>query len=515
MLEVYLEFRYDIHVWSYMEERERICLFPKGYTGGKILNYDTELLVIGGGASGMAAACAALEKGIKVIVAEALPKIGGNGLFPRGVFAVNSVLQRKKLIFCDTDQIFKDCMEDAHWKIDGRIIRTLLEKSGDTISWLENKGVEFVDVVHHIPNQNPEVFHICDERENAGLAVMKALEKYCRKKGGQIMTSTKAKQLLVDEEGAVYGAVLTTEDGRDLEIKAQRVIIGTGGFAGNEEMIARYYPDFKSDEVARGGGIRHTGEGLQMALDAGADIDGHFTMEIAGPKIVGYPELNLLIGKPYNVWLNSFGKRFADEGIVYHFAESANAIMRQPESQVWVLFDQGMIDQTLRDGRDMIELIHIPEGAEERLPHTIEDAIEGGILKRCDRPQSLASFIGCDPQQLMWSLEEYNSYCESGRDGVFAKDRKYLRALSHGPYYALKAGVDMLITHGGVRVDESFHALNKQQLPVKNLFVAGVDFGGADADVYNVNMSGHGFGFALNSGRIAGETAAQEIKLKN
>lgn len=86
--------------------------------------------------------------------------------------------------------------------------------------------------------------------------------------------------------------------------------------------------------------------------------------------------------------------------------------------------------------------------------------------------------------------------------------------LGEGPVYAIRAGADMLITHGGIRVDEKFRALDAEHLPLKNLFIAGVDFGGADADVYNVEMSGHGFGFALNSGRMAGENAAEELRQK-
>lgn len=81
----------------------------------------TELLVIGGGAAGLAAAAAAAEQGTKVIVTEAMAAVGGNGLFPRGVFAVDSVLQRKRLIFADTDEIFTRCMEYSHWKIDGAL----------------------------------------------------------------------------------------------------------------------------------------------------------------------------------------------------------------------------------------------------------------------------------------------------------------------------------------------------------------------------------------------------------
>lgn len=473
--------------------------------------YNTELLILGGGAAGMSAAASALEVGIKTMVVESNPAVGGNGLFPRGIFGVDSVVQRKKLVFADKDEVFSDCMEYSHWKIDGRIIRTLIDKSGDTISWLMDKGVEFCDVVHHIPNQAPEVFHITKTEENVGRAVINALKKFCEEKGITILTSTRGKSLLLDEDHAVCGAVCTDKDGNELLIHAKKVIVCTGGFSGNKEMIAKYYPNFKPEEVAEGGGMRHPGDGVRMALEAGADIEGNFAMEIAAPKIRGYEALNLLLGKPYNVWLNRFGQRFADESIVYNFAQAANACMRQPRGEMWVVFDQAMIERTLQDGRDMIELIHIPLNAEEKLADTIAEAERDGILCKADSYAELADFIGCSMEDIEDSLNEYNAFCNSGRDALFAKKARYLAPLGQGPFYAIKAGADMLITHGGVRVNEMFQALDSDFMPLANLFIAGVDFGGADADVYNVVMSGHGFGFAVNSGRIAGENAALEL----
>jgi fumarate reductase flavoprotein subunit len=471
--------------------------------------YKAQLLVIGGGAAGMAAAAAAAEKGIQVVVMEANANVGGNGLFPRGVFAVDSKLQRRKLIFADKDQVFRDCMNYSHWKIDGRIIRALIEKSGDTIDWLTEKGVGFVDVVHHIPNQSPEVFHICSEQENAGSVVMKALKKYCLEKGVTILTKTRGQMLIKEDDGRICGAYGVKEDD-EIMVEAQKIIIGTGGFSGNRELIEKYYPNFKFDEVPAGGGLRYPGDGLQMALNVGADVDGHWTMEIAAPKIKGHAPLNLQLGKPYNVWLNAFGRRFADEGIVYNFAMAANAVMRQPKTKTWVLFSEGMLKKTLSDGRDMIELIHIPLDAEEKLEETLVKAEEDGILCKAESAKEVADFIGCEEATVKAEIDAYNAACKAGRDGIFAKKADYMLPLE-GTIYAVEAGCDMLITHGGIRVDESFHALNEEQKPLGNLFMAGVDFGGADADVYNVEMSGHGFGFALNSGRIAGEKAAEEI----
>ena len=474
--------------------------------------YETELLIIGGGAAGMAAAAAAAEQGIATLVVEAQAAVGGNGLFPRGVFGVDSKLQRKKLIFADADEIFRACMEYSHWKIDGRLIRTLIDQSGDTVDWLMEKGVPFCDVVHHTPNQSPEVFHITSPEENAGLAVIRCLKAYCQAKDVTFLTSTSGKSLLKNEQGDVCGAVCLDREGKECTVSAKKVIVCTGGFSGNPEMIRKYYPNFKPEEVAAGGGMRHPGDGVRMALEAGADLEGNFAMEIAAPKIQGYAALNLLLGKPYNVWLNRFGQRFADEGIVYNFAQAANACMRQPRGEMWVLFSQAALEKTLADGRDMIELIHIAANAEEQLEQTIADAIADGKMVRAANPAELAAFIGCGEQNITESIAEYDAFCRQGRDGLFAKSPRYLMPLGTGPVYAIRAGADMLITHGGIRVDSQFRALDKKHLPLKNLYIAGVDFGGADADVYNVEMSGHGFGFALNSGRMAGENAARELR---
>ncbi len=473
--------------------------------------FRTQIAVVGGGASGLSAAAAAAEAGAEVVLLESNAALGGNGLFPRGIFGVDSTIQRRKLTFADADDIFLSCMAFSHWKIDGRIIRALIDKSGDTISWLAEKGVQFTDVVHHIPNQQPEVFHITASEENVGKAVIRVLKDYCEQSGVRILTGTRGKKLMREENGTVNGVVCENKDGAQFHITADRVIICTGGFAGSPALISKFYPTFDASLINTGGGMRHQGDGVTMALEAGADIEGNFAMEIAAPKIKGHEPLNLLLGKPHNVWLNRFGVRFASEGIVYNFAMAANACLRQPGAAVWVLFDKKMMEQTLTDGRDTIEQIHIAAHAEERLLETISHAKADGTLMAAEKLADIADFIGCARDVVEQTVKEYNNFCEMNRDAVFAKERRYLNKLDHPPYYVIKAGADMLITHGGIRVNACFEALNDKYEAVPNLYVAGVDFGGADADVYNVTMSGHGFGFAVNSGRLAGENAAKSV----
>ncbi len=475
------------------------------------MEYRTDVLIIGGGASGMAAAAAASEKNAKVLVLEAKRAVGGNGLFPRGIFAAGSRLQRRLLIDIDKDRMFHTCMEHSHWKIDPDIVRTLINTSGNTIDWLEKKGVEFKDVVRHIPGQNPAVFHITDTHKNVGKAVIESLESAVLSADAVILKHTQGKKLIIESHGEIAGAYAESGTGESVTVRAGKTILCTGGFAGNSELIRKFYPHFNPEAVGEGPGMRHKGDGLIMALKAGADIEGNFAMEMAAPKIKGHGPLNLLLGKPWNIWINQKGNRFADEGIVYNFSHAANAALRQPGSEMWVLFDESMKNRTLNQGRDIIELIHLPENSESELEDTIRKARKDGVLCKTDSLDEIALFIGCPAESLKKTVSAYNHGCRSNRDEQYAKKPDSLQALTDPPYYAIKAGTDMLITHGGIRVNRNFQALSPRFEPLENLYVAGVDFGGADADVYNVGMSGHGFGFAVNSGRIAGEHAASGV----
>lgn len=468
-----------------------------------------DIAIVGGGASGMAAAIAAAENGASVMIIEANPKVGGNGIFPMGIYGVDSPVQRRSLIYTSTEEAFRSCMEYSHWKLDARLVRKIIDKTGDTIAWLEDMGVHFEQVIHHTPNQAPEVFHIVAPPVTTGTTVMNAMEKRANELGVEYMLRTRAKKLMLDGQGRACGVIAENAQGETVTVEAGKVILCAGGFAGNEELIAKFFPKYNPDNFIHMHGMRYKGEGILMALEAGAEVEGNFAMEMGAPKMVDGNEIGLLLGKPFNIWLNADGERYCNESDVDNFVNAANASSRQKDGIVYVFFNKELYERALVTPRSPLERISIPAEAESRMDKTVQKKIDAGLLRISDSLDGIAEFMGVPAEKLRATVEEYNNSCLHGYDEYFGKSRRDMLAIEGGPYYVIKAGVDMIATHGGIRTNTDFEALKADRTPVGNLYIAGTDVGGLDADVYNMTMSGHAFGFAVNTGRLAGEAASR------
>ncbi len=474
------------------------------------------IVVIGGGGSGLAAAVAAAEAGVKnIIVLEARHEVGGNAVFPEGIFAAESRVQKRLAIDARKDEMFKLAMSFAHWKTNPRLVRALVDKSGDTIRWLESKGVEFAGIIHHYPNQVPLVYHIISPPGRTGSAVVEALRKSCTDLGVRLLCGTEAKRLLTDEKGKVTGVLATTE-GKEVSFSTKNVIISTGGFAGNTELLKKYVPSYNEEEI-HNIGLPHKGDGLRMATEIGAATEGMVTLEMFGPAPAGplwpfsiYP----IISRPNTIWVNRNGERFADETVTFIFSEAANAIYRQPRKTSYTVFDESIKQSIIEEGltpHDEISLGNAAKSWPAGLDDDLQSQVGKGLVKISRSWSGIAEFIGATRDVLQHTIDEYNSFCDHGHDEVFAKDREYLMPLRTPPYYAIKCGLGLVTTHGGIKINHRMEVLNLQDIPIRGLYAAGVETGGTDADTYNVLLSGHSFGFTINSGRIAGENAARYV----
>ncbi|MCJ7771908.1 MAG: FAD-dependent oxidoreductase [Desulfobacterales bacterium] len=454
---------------------------------------NADFVVIGGGGSGLTAALTAAERGIKnIVVVEKRNALGGNTAMATGLFGCESPVQARSKIVADKDEIFKKAMEWSHWhQVNPRIIRAFLNKSGDTISWLEQKGLVF-SVIAFFPNQNPRVEHVA---EGKGAQVIRVLEKECLEADVKILKDCTATGISI-RDGNVTG-ITAIADGGKIEIHTRSVIIATGGFGGNKKLLKKKCRQYHKDMPVRG--LPLMGDGIELASRAGAAIEPFIPLLKEGPRVDKntWP-LGGLEREPCTLWVNKLGKRFVDEATGSHPFEAVNQILYQP----------GIICYTLLDSRIRNNMLQKIPKLDQELPVEIR---KGRVLMT-DSLDEIAEWISANPATLASTIEDYNRCCDLGYDADFAKDRRNLLPIRVTPFYAIRNEVDLLDTLGGITINEHMEVLSTEGGPIPGLFAAGVTTSGWQSESYCSDLSGSAFGYAINSGRIAGENAAEYCK---
>lgn len=453
-------------------------------------NLEANLVILGGGGSGLAAAVEAAEKGATdIIVVEKRHNLGGNTALAGGLFACESPVQARERIIADKDDLFKKAMEWAHWsEIDPRILRAFINKSGDTIRWLEHKGLEF-DLIRLYPDQYPPVQH---NPKGNGARLIQVLAQNCKDLGVSIFPQSTGKRIIRGKKGNIIG-VRITKAGEEIEIITRCVIIATGGFGGNDVLLKQYCPSYYNGMPKSG--LPLTGDGLAMAVEAGAALEDFATMIKEGPRfdLHTWP-LMTFERDPSTIWVNKKGERFIDEGVGYHVFESVNAMLRQPDKVSYAL-----LDATIR------------KKFEEKMPglkNALQEEADKDRVKISDSWNEIAKWIGAAPEILKNTITQYNAFCKQGYDKGFAKERRYLLPLRKAPYYAIRGLSVLLDTIGGIKINERMEVLDSQNDPIPGLYAAGVTTSGWESQIYCSALSASAFGFAVNSGRIAGKNAA-------
>jgi fumarate reductase flavoprotein subunit len=465
---------------------------------------DTQVVVVGAGAAGLAAAVAAVENGADVIVLEKRSSPGGNAARAEGLLAAESPVQKRLKIDAQRDVIFRMAMEHAHWKLDPRIVRTFVDRSGDTIQWLEAKGVVFSRVPHFYPNQRIRTWHLLSR---GGIELVEILVKNGQDLGVRLLKETAAKRLLADGRGNITGVMVATKES-EFKVTAKSVIIATGGYGGNKELLKKYCSQYNENMFC--GGLPYMGDGLLMAIEAGAATEGLGLIQFSGHAVPGAPVDLVAVADELNtVWVNKKGERFTDEATSYHRFESINAVIRQPDGFCYTLFDerikQNIIEKGIIKG---VGTVIPPRTKLTGLGKELELEAGKGNVRIASSWDEIAEWIGIKPAVLKATIDEYNAFCDDGYDKLFAKDRRYLDTLRTPPYYALRCYPRFLSTIGGIKINHHMEVLDHDDNPIPGLYAAGVDTGGWEADAYNAILSGTTFAFSVNSGRIAAENAA-------
>jgi fumarate reductase flavoprotein subunit len=469
---------------------------------------ECEIVVIGGGASGLSAAVAAAEKGVDVILLEKRHALGGSAALAEGLLAAESPAQKRLKINTPRDELFKIAMSYARWKLNPRIVRAFIDKSGDTIQWLENKGLFFDWIPSYYPGQTYRTWHCIRGR---GIKLINVLARSCEELHVRLFFETQAKKLLTDGRGNVTG-VIAERGGKKVQFNSRNVIIATGGYGGNKELLKKYNPYYTEDMQHLGAPNR--GDGLIMATEIGAAMEGLGLIAFGGHAPSHAPEeLRAISEEPNLIWVNKNGERFIDEAAGFNHWESVNAVIQQPERICYTLFDerikQNIVEKGVVKGRGVVVC---PGTKLPNLGKTLELATEKGTVKISNSWNEIAGWLGAKPDTLKATINEYNTYCQRRHDDLFVKDPRYLETISTPPYYAIKCYPIFVGTIGGIKINHHMEVLDRECNPISGLWAAGNDTGGWESDTYNANLAGTTFGFAVNSGRIAAENATAHIK---
>lgn len=477
---------------------------------------EADVVVVAAGASGLAAAIAAAEKGARVIAFEKAATTGGTGNMGMGLFAVESRLQRLKQIPLTREEAFNIFMDYTHWRVDARLVKAYIDKSADTIDWLEEMGVEFFEPAAYFPGAN-FTWHIVkpssgrQETEVAAF-MMKIMTERAKELGVQILLQTPAKKILKDG-GRIVGVIAEDKSGETIQAKAKAVIIATGGFGDNPDMIKKYtgYEWGKDLFSFRIPGL--AGDGIRMAWEVGAGAT-EMNMEI----IYGLPEgdplgaLNIAFRQPA-LMVNLLGERFMNEGIIRNTTFTGNAIARQKNRCAFNIFDEATKKYYEETGFDSLSVV-FPFTKISDFDAELKQALDQGYghIFVANSLAELANQTGINPDGLRKTVDEYNKVCETGRDEIFNKNPRYLKPVKQPKFYAGRLFPRGYGTLGGIKINYKTEVLTQDHEVIPGLYAAGTDACAIYGDSYVFVLPGNTMGFAVNSGRIAGENAVEYVR---
>ena len=494
---------------------------------GETVSYDADVVVIGAGGAGMTAAMTAADAGQKVVILESQAMVGGNSARATGgMNAAKTVYQdenefdqaagvEKTLAtaaekYADNETItalaktvseqwaayqanptgYFDSVElmELDTMVGGKginnpeLVKTLCEGTADAIDWLDENGITLHNVssfggasvkrIHRPVNEEGKVVSV-------GAYMIPLLQENCEKRGIDIVLNTTVDTILTDANGAAVGVSGTDKDGNTVVVNAKSVILATGGFGANLDMVTQYKPELAGFMTTNAAGAQ--GQGIEMATAIGAgtvDMDQiqiHPTVEANTAALI----TEGLRGDGA-ILVNANGERFIDEVGTRDVVSAAE--IAQPGSYSWLIVDQAMVDAS----------------------SVIQGDIKKGYTKTGATYEELAKELDVDPATFANTMETWNSYVEAKNDPDFGRT-SFANPLNNGPYYAIKVTAGVHHTMGGVTINSATEVLKEDGTVIPGLFAAGEVTGG----VHGANrLGGTAVADFVVFGRIAGESAA-------
>lgn len=452
---------------------------------------ETDVVVVGAGACGFAAALSAVERGARVLLLEKWAKPGGNTALSNGFIpAAGTRLQQAAGIEDSPEKMAADILRKNGHTADPELTLHLCRESAGLIHWLmDSVGIELRLVTDFLyGGQSVHRFHSPPSRSGAEL-IAGLVQGVARQPLITLVTATPVTALIADETGAVLGVWAGGEPGEGEAIRAQKVILANNGFGGNAAMVRRYCPDIAG--ALYFGHPGNTGDGIRWGMELGAATRHMDAFQ--GHGSVAYPHGLLVtwaIIEKGGFLVNSLGQRFTNENNGYSAASVQ--VQAQPDGLAYVIFDA-------RIYQDM-----------ETHDPNFEELVESGAVRGGPDLEALAQTLKVDGRGLAETVEQYNQAAAGGTPDPFGR-ADFGFAPLNPPFYGVRVRAALFHTQGGLLINRKAQPLREDGTPIPNLFCGGgvaVGISGRGCQGYS---PGNGLLTALGWGRIAGLTAAQEI----
>ncbi len=500
---------------------------------GEDRKVDADVVVVGAGGAGMTAAISAAADGLKVVVVESQAMVGGNSVRATGgMNAAKTPLQDKNTFgesagvektlaaaegYADNDTItalaatvseqweaykanpegYFDSVElmELDTMIGGKginnpeLVKTLCSNTADSIVWLDSVGASLTSVgafggasvkrIHRPVNEEGKTLSV-------GAYIVPILEKNLQDAGVEIILNTTVDTILTDANGAACGVSGVANDGSKLTVNADAVILTTGGFGANLDMVVSYKPELAGFMTTNAAGIQ--GQGIKMAEALGAatvdmnQIQIHPTVEANTAALI----TEGLRGDGA-ILVNAEGKRFFDEVSTRDKVSAAE--IAQPGSYSYLIVDQAMADAS----------------------NVIQGYIKKGFTTQGETYEELAKALGMDEAAFAETMNTWNGYVEAKNDPEFGRT-SFANPLNTAPYYAIKVTAGVHHTMGGLKINPAAEVLTEDGSAIAGLFAAGEVTGG----VHGANrLGGNAVADFVVFGRIAAQSAADYVAALN
>ena len=488
---------------------------------------EADVVVVGAGGAGMTAAITAAGEGKSVVILESQSMVGGNSVRATGGMnagktvyqdenefgesaGVEKTLKTAAEKYADNETITAlaktvseqwaayqanptgyfdsvelmelDTMIGGKGINDPELVETLCENSADAIDWLDEHGITLHNVssfggasvkrIHRPVNAEGKTVSV-------GSYMIPLLQENCEKAGVKMMLDTTATEILTDANGAAVGVKATGASGETVTVNAKAVVLASGGFGANLDMVVKYKPELKGFMTTNAPGIQ--GQGIEMAQAIGAatvDMDQiqiHPTVEANTAALI----TEGLRGDGA-VLINAEGKRFIDEVGTRDVVSAAE--IAQTGSYSWLVVDQAMVDAS----------------------SVIQGYIKKGYTVTGATYEELGKAMGVDAAAFAETMEKWNGYVEAKNDPDFGRT-SFANPLNTAPYYAVKVTAGVHHTMGGLKINANTEVLNEKGEVIPGLFAAGEVTGG----VHGANrLGGNAVADFTVFGRIAGAAAS-------